>query len=201
MSPLRVAIMIGLGILSTTGHSEPLPTTMNADILIQASATQITVTHVSLEAKVDFESFTRHLEASLGRFDPTSLKALLQTDPASADARLAQMEGDQGLMIFSMQNHGVLLNLAGTRRHAMRYNIGNPRVALRMTRHDIRAGLYAPLSVLVYEEAPRVVRVEYDQPSTLFGQFGDADVTAVGRELDIKLAKVVEHAAQLAARP
>ncbi|HEX7909485.1 MAG TPA: DUF302 domain-containing protein [Paraburkholderia sp.] len=78
-------------------------------------------------------------------------------------------------MIFSTTNHGVLLSLAGAPRHAIRYVIGNLRVALQMTRHDIRAGLYAPLSVLVYEVAPGVVRVEYDQPSTLFGQFGNAD--------------------------
>ncbi|OAJ55101.1 hypothetical protein A6V36_09015 [Paraburkholderia ginsengiterrae] len=169
--------------------------------MVRTSGQQIEVTHVSLESKVDFDSFTRHLEALLGRFDPTSLKTLVQTDPTAADARLAKMEGDQGLMIFSTTNHGVLLSLAGAPRHAIRYIIGNPRVALQMTRHDIRAGLYAPLSVLVYEIAPGVVRVEYDQPSTLFGQFGNADVTAIGRELDVKLASVIDHAAALAAQP
>lgn len=49
--------------------------------------------------------------------------------------------------------------------------------------------------------APAVVRVEYDQPSTLFGQFGNADVAAIGRELDVKLASVIDHAAALAAQP
>jgi uncharacterized protein (DUF302 family) len=196
-----IATMIWLAVLSTPAHSEPARTTAYTDTLFRTSGRQIEVTHISLEAKVDFESFTRHLQALLGRFDPSSLKTLLQTDPTAANARLAQMEGDQGLMIFSMQDHGVLLTLAGSPRRAMRYAIGNPRIALQMTRHDIRAGLYAPLSVLVYESAPGVVRVEYDQPSTLFGQFGDADVAAVGRELDRKLTSVIEHAASLAAQP
>ncbi|QBR01367.1 DUF302 domain-containing protein [Paraburkholderia pallida] len=195
----RIAIPIYLGLLSIAAHSGQSSTIMQTDSLIQASSQQIAVTHVTLEAKVDFGAFTQHLEALLGRFDPSSLKALLQTDPAAADARLAKMEGDQGLMIFSTQNHGMVLNIAGAPRQAIRYNIGNPRVAMQMTRHDIRAGLYAPLSVLVYEAAPGTVRVEYDQPSTLFGQFGNADVAAVGRELDGKLARVVEHAASLAA--
>ncbi|MBB5404453.1 DUF302 domain-containing protein [Paraburkholderia youngii] len=204
ISSLRVTIvgvMIGFGVLSTVASGEALPITMHADTLIQTSARQIALNHVTLETKVDFESFTQHLEALLGRFDPSVLKTLLQTDPAAADARLAQMEGDQGLMIFSMQNHGALFGMAGTSRHAIRYNIGNPRVAFRMTQHDIRAGLYAPLSVLVYEVAPGTVRVEYDQPSTLFRQFGNADVATVGRELDGKLASVIEHAASLAAKP
>ncbi|CAD6550584.1 hypothetical protein LMG27952_05031 [Paraburkholderia hiiakae] len=194
-----VAILIGLGASSITTYCEPL-TKMDTNTAIQTSATEIQVTHICLDIKVDFDPFTRHLEALLGRFDPASLKALLQTDPAEADTRLKQMEGDQGLMIFSMQNHGMLFSLAGIQRHAIRYILGNPRIAFQMTRHDIRAGLYAPLSVLVYEVAPGIVRVEYDQPSSLFGQFGNADVAAVGRELDGKLANVIEHAAQLATR-
>jgi uncharacterized protein (DUF302 family) len=196
-----VGVMICFGILSTTASGETLPTTMHTDTLIQTSARQIAVNHVIVEAKVDFGSFTQHLEALLGRFDPSVVKTLLQTDPAAADVRLAQMEGDQGLMIFSMQNHGALFGMVGTARHAIRYNIGNPRVAFRMTQHDIRAGLYAPLSVLVYEISPGTVRVEYDQPSTLFGQFGNAAVAAVGRELDGKLASVIEHAVSLAGKP
>jgi uncharacterized protein (DUF302 family) len=196
-----IVAMIWLAVLSTPARSEPARPTTYAATMFRTSDQQIEITHVSLEAKVDFESFTQHLQALLGRFDPSSLNTLLQTDPAAANARLARMEGDQGLMIFSVQNHGVLLALAGTPRRAMRYAIGNPRIALQMTRHDIRAGLYAPLSVLVYEPAPGVVRVEYDRPSTLFGQFGNADVVAVGRELDRKLSSVIEHAASLATQP
>jgi hypothetical protein len=36
--------------------------------------------------------------------------------------------------------------------------------------------------------------VEYDQPSSLFGQFGDDRVTAVGRELDIELDLALRRA-------
>jgi len=171
---------------------------MRTDTLMRAStARPIEITHVSLEFRVDFESFTRHLEGLLGRYDPSVMKQVA-TDPAGAEARIAQMEGEEGLMIFVVQNHGALLRLAGTTGRAKRYHVGNPLVALQMTRHDIRAGLYAPLSVLVYEAEPGVVRVEFDQPSTLFGQFGNADLTAVGRELDRKLASVIDHASRLA---
>jgi uncharacterized protein (DUF302 family) len=35
-----------------------------------------------------------------------------------------------------------------------------------------RAGLYVPLRVLIYENEPGKTCVEYDKPSSLFGQFG-----------------------------
>ena len=42
-----------------------------------------------------------------------------------------------------------------------------------MTQHDIRASLYAPLRVLIYENEEGKTCVEYDRPSSLFGQFGN----------------------------
>ena len=60
-----------------------------------------------------------------------------------------------------------------------------------MTRHDIRAALYAPLRLLVYEVDNRTTKIEYDQPSSLFGQFDNLEVTAVARSLDIKLANLI----------
>jgi uncharacterized protein (DUF302 family) len=61
-----------------------------------------------------------------------------------------------------------------------------------MTEHDIRAALYAPLRVLVYEDADSKLQVEYDLPSTLFGQFRNSQVDAVAKELDDKLAMLVQ---------
>jgi hypothetical protein len=66
---------------------------------------------------------------------------------------------------------------------------------LQMTQHDIRAGLYAPLTVLVYETGPSTVRVEFDRPSSLFGQFENPAATRVATELDTKLCKAIETAA------
>lgn len=177
------------------------PTAMSppAALIKVVSSRQVSVMHQDLEIGVSYALFTRNFEAILGRFDPT-VSAVLASDPAAAQARIRQMEGEQGLMIFAVQNHGALFALAGAQRNARRYHVGNPGIAFQMTRHDIRTGLYAPLSVLVYEATPGTVRVEFDQPSTLFGQFGDADVLAVARALDGKLEKVIERAAMLAAR-
>jgi uncharacterized protein (DUF302 family) len=154
---------------------------------------KVEVRHISLEVKAGFESFTQKVEESLGRFEPALLKGI-GTDPAAAAQRLKAAEGEEGLMLFNIQDHGALLNIFGAPRKAKQYVVGNPLIAATMTRHDIRAALYAPLRVLVYEAADHTTRVEFDQPSSLFGQFDNADVTKVGKSLDTKLANLIKNA-------
>ena len=50
-----------------------------------------------------------------------------------------------------------------------------------------------PVVVLYENDAGRAV-FEYDRPSLLFGQFGDERVTAVARELDASLERVLVKA-------
>ena len=68
-----------------------------------------------------------------------------------------------------------------------------------MTRHQLPAALYAPLRVVLYENAAGGATFEYDRPSTLFGQFGDEQVAAVGRELDVELERALRRAAAISA--
>ena len=97
-------------------------------------------------------------------------------------------------MLFRTSDHGSLLRLAGQKKKAIQYLIGNPLFAIQMTQHDIRAGLYAPLRVLIYENENGKTCVEYDKPSSLFGQFGNAKVTEVAAMLDRKLEQLVAKA-------
>lgn len=157
----------------------------------------IEVRHVSLEVHADFESFTRNLEQSLGRFD-YSLYKDLESSPGEVQKRLEKAAGEEGLMLFNIQEHGKLLNIAGAPRKAKQYVLGNPLITVTMTRHDIRAGLYAPLRILVYETGDHSTRVEFDQPSSLFGQFNHPEVTTVAKSLDMKLANVIKKAERTA---
>ncbi len=151
------------------------------------------VRHISLEVDADFESFTKNLERSLGRFDDSMYKGL-ETDHAIVRKRLEQAAGEEGLMLFTIRDHGKLLNIRGAPKKAKQYVLGNPLIAIKMTQHDIRAGLYAPLRMLVYEADDRSTRVEYDQPSSLFGQFDVPEVTAIAKSLDMKLTNVIKKA-------
>jgi hypothetical protein len=160
------------------------------------SSLSIVVSHSTMNLDVAFDNFIRELEHLAGRFDPTAFR---QGADAVSTAQLIQnMEGEQGLMIFAKQDHGLLLTLHGAPRKALRYHIGNPMIAFSMTKLDVRAGLYAPLTVLVYDIDAQTTGVEFDLPSTLFGQFGNADVTKVGLELDAKLTKLIEKAVESA---
>lgn len=101
------------------------------------------------------------------------------------------MAGPSGFMLFGTQNHGALLRLAGQKRKAIQYVVGNPLFALQITRHDIGASLYAPLRALIYEDEQGQTCVEYDRPSSLFGQFGDDRISPTAVMLDRKLEALV----------
>jgi uncharacterized protein (DUF302 family) len=63
-----------------------------------------------------------------------------------------------------------------------------------MTQHDLRAGLYAPLRVLIYEQEEGKTCLQYDKPSSLFGQFNDDRIASVASMLDRKLEDLVTTA-------
>ena len=131
----------------------------------------------------------------MGKFDPAAYEQLRSgADPEAVKARLEGMAGSSGFMLFRTSDHGALLRLAGQTKRAVQYLLGNPLFAIQMTQHDIRAALYAPLRVLVYEDEGGKTCVEYDRPSSLFGQFGNASVTEVATLLDRKLEQLVAEA-------
>jgi len=74
----------------------------------------------------------------------------------------------------------------------MRYTIGNPRIALEMTRHDVRAALYVPFKILVIENDGDSVRVEYDLPASQLSRFGNADVLLIATQLDHKITRLLD---------
>lgn len=79
-------------------------------------------------------------------------------------------------------------------RKAVQYVVGNPLYAIEMTRHTIGAALYVPLRVLIYEDNGGKTRIEYDRPSSFFGQFGDTWVDEIAASLDRKLADLASEA-------
>jgi uncharacterized protein (DUF302 family) len=155
------------------------------------SDTRFTVNHVRVTTDRPFEDVSRAFERQLGRFDPEVYKALAAAEEAEVvRAKIEGMAGPSGFMLFGTNDHGSLLRLAGQKRKAIQYVVGNPLFALQMTRHDVRAALYAPLRVLLYEEEGRTC-VEYDRPSSLLGQFGDDRISPTAAMLDRKLEALV----------
>ena len=89
---------------------------------------------------------------------------------------------------------GRCLSIFGVKTKAIQYIVGNPLIAIQMTQHNLAAGLYAPLRVLVYEDDRGRTCLEYDEPSSLFGQFNDDRITTVASLLDRKLEDLIAEA-------
>jgi uncharacterized protein (DUF302 family) len=157
------------------------------DLLFESS---VVVKHRQIALQSTYESFTTKLESTIKSLNVEYAKDVL-SDPCKVQSYLKSLEGTTGLIIFSFQNHGALLNIYGKPRKAKQYAIGNPLIAIQMTIHDIRASLYAPLRMIVYEDENKKAFVEYDLPSSLFGQFGNNEVLQVAMGLDAKLFHVV----------
>ena len=150
------------------------------------------VDHVRMESAKPFEDVAKAFERQLGRFDPDVAKPLIAGgDVEEARAKIEAMAGPSGFMLFGTTDHGALLRLIDQKRKAIQYVVGNPLIALQMTQHDIRAGLYAPLRVLIYEIEEGKTCVEYDKPSSLFGQFNDDRIASVASLLDRKLEALI----------
>ena len=157
--------------------------------------TRFMVDHVHLETKKPFQEVTKAFERQLGKFDADVRRAATEDgDTEAAKAKIEAMVGPSGFMLFGTQDHGALLRLAGQKRKAIQYVVGNPLFALQMTQHDIRASLYAPLRFLIYENAEAKTCVEYDRPSSLFGQFENDRIAPTAAMLDKKLAALVAEA-------
>lgn len=154
-----------------------------------------TVDHVRRTTDKPFEGVTTAFERQLGRFEPGVYQSLAAGgDAEGARGKIEAMAGPSGFMLFGTNDHGALLRLAGQQRKAVQYVVGNPLFALQMTQHDIRAALYAPLRVLVYEDGQGKTCVEYDRPSSLFGQFGNDRISPTAAMLDHQLEALVAAA-------
>jgi uncharacterized protein (DUF302 family) len=155
--------------------------------------TTVAVSHVRVETAKGFAEVAQGLERQLGRFDAGALRSL-PAEPQEVERRIAAMVGPSGFMLFGTQDHGALLSMVGQPARAVQYVLGNPLFAVQMTRHNVAAGLYVPLRLLVYETGAGKTVVEYDKPSSLLGQFGDERITAVAEMLDRKLEALVAAA-------
>jgi uncharacterized protein (DUF302 family) len=161
----------------------------------ERSNNHFTVDHVRRTTDKPFVDVTTAFERQLGRFEPDVSKALAAGgDAEGARAKIEAMAGPSGFMLFGTNDHGSLLRLAGQKRKAVQYVVGNSLFALQMTQHDIRASLYAPLRVLIYEDEQGKTCVEYDRPSSLFGQFGNDRIAPTAATLDRKLEALVTEA-------
>lgn len=95
--------------------------------------------------------------------------------------------GPSGFMLFALLDHGGWITKAGIDRKVMRVVLGNPLIAITMLRHDVTAGLFAPVEVLLVDEGERS-SLTYVRPSSLMVIDPNPELHSAATELDAKLA-------------
>jgi len=103
--------------------------------------------------------------------------------------------GPSGFMLFAEINHGGWISKFGINRSTLRLILGNPLIAITMLRHDLSAGLFAPVEVLVTEhEDKQGTEVVYVQPSSLIVVEDNPPLRSAAEALDAKLADLIASA-------
>ncbi|MTH15849.1 DUF302 domain-containing protein [Flavobacterium sp. LC2016-01] len=150
------------------------------------------IQHTTIELVSSFENFIQNFEKAAGRFEYSILDQIAE-GRERAQEEIRKMEGDQGLMIFTINDHGKVLSMFDVPAKVIQYQIGNPLIAASMSSVDLLAAMYAPLRMLVYEKDDRVY-ADYELPSVIFGQFASDTIKKTGIALDEKLKTLILNA-------
>ncbi|MGO9384364.1 MAG: DUF302 domain-containing protein [Mycobacterium sp.] len=111
------------------------------------------------------------------------------TDSWQAYQQLVQTHvGPSGFMLFALLDHGAWITKAGIDRKVLRVVLGNPLIAITMLRHDVTAGLFAPVEMLLVDEGEGRSCLTYVKPSSLMVIDHNPELLSAAQELDAKLA-------------
>ncbi len=100
--------------------------------------------------------------------------------------------GPSGFMLFGLVDHGAWIGKAGIDRKVMRVVLGNPLIAITMLRHDVTAGLFAPVELLLVDEGDGRSSLTYVKPSSLMAVESNPELFRAAIELDSKLAALAQ---------
>jgi uncharacterized protein (DUF302 family) len=98
-------------------------------------------------------------------------------------------------MLFKLFDHGAWISKAGIDRKVLRVILGNPLIAITMLRHDVTAGLFAPVEMLLVDEGRGRSSLTYVKPSSLMVVEPNPELLSAEEELDAKLAALATKVA------
>ncbi|OBI47689.1 DUF302 domain-containing protein [Mycobacterium sp. E787] len=156
------------------------------------TAAQHPMNRIDVVTGVEFDEFRTAFERAAPPVDRAAVQRISEGGGGWDDVRAAAaINAPNGLMVYATIDALPLFCLAGHTTKAVEYLLGNHTIAETMFRHDPRALLYAPLRVLLYEDADGNAVFSMDQPSAAFASLGIAAVAAVGKDLDRKVVNLL----------
>jgi hypothetical protein len=106
---------------------------------------------------------------------------------------LVEKAAPWGFLIYWTNDVDRIVRLAGDTGSAVAYLMGNHTIMEKMFRFEPAVVMYAPLHPVIWSRSDGQALFTIDKPSDQFGSFLDWRVSAVGYELDAKLAALLEH--------
>jgi len=159
------------------------------------NATRISTTISPIERSylatgLTYDALVAAFERELGRWDAATGERLQQRKApwSEAEQEVAQMAGPRGLMVFSRVDQGAFISLSGDVKRCSLYLVGNPVIANQILRIDLRASLYVPFQVCLYDDGgPGGAVISYDRPSSFLAALGKPELNDIGILLDGKI--------------
>jgi uncharacterized protein (DUF302 family) len=147
---------------------------------------------VRYDSAKGYDELLSALLADIGE-KPVSLDELATTtdDWQTYQDKVEPLAGPSGFMLFNLIDHGAWITKAGIDRKVMRVVLGNPLIAITMLRHDVTAGLFAPVELLLADEGEGRSSLTYVKPSSLMVVENNPELLSAAEELDAKLAALV----------
>ncbi|UNB50748.1 DUF302 domain-containing protein [Mycolicibacterium sp. YH-1] len=148
---------------------------------------------IRIESTKSFEDVLNALLDDVGH-EPVPLDDIATRFPdwESYEREVRSHVGPGGFMLFAVWNHGGWIKKTGIDRKLMRIVIGNPLIAITMLRHDVTAGLFAPVELLLSEEPDGRSALTYVLPSSLMVVEPNPPLREAATALDAKLAALAE---------
>lgn len=162
------------------------------------STDQITTTYVvrrvTISTGVDLSEFRSRFEDAVPQLPLDQVLGLESRGAPWAEmVDLIGKTAPWGFLRYWANDVDRIVRLAGDSSSAVAYLMGNHIFMERMFRFEPSVVMYAPLHVALWSHSDGQALFTIDKPSDQFASFGDPRVTAVGNELDAKLAALLGH--------
>jgi uncharacterized protein (DUF302 family) len=158
-----------------------------------ASETRFDGARVRYDSSKSYDELLAALLADIGD-KPVSINDIATTTDTWEEfqGRVEPHVGPSGFMLFDVVDHGAWITKAGIDRKAIRVILGNPLIAITMLRHDVSAGLFAPVELLITDEGGNRSSLTYVRPSSLMVVEPNPELLSAAEKLDAKLAALAE---------
>jgi uncharacterized protein (DUF302 family) len=142
-----------------------------------------------------YEAAAGVFERAIGRLEPETTEALRARGApwVEVETEMARMAGPSGLMLFAKIDQGAIASLAGPPIRCRLYLVGNPAIAARIVRADVRGSLYVPFRVALFERDQSTAILSFDRPSSFLSALGRPELDEIGLQLDQKIDAVVQQ--------